>query len=189
MVSARLSPAALTYEKNGADTVRALARQAASAVKLPWQETNALVLRRGPYVIAAGLGESIPNAKPDVLHGRFIDLFNPDLPILTSVTLAPGKRFLLLDLNAAAASTAPTVIAAACRVREAHATGNSFSFLADGIADTEAVVRIRIKRKPTRVLIAGKVLQNTDYDMDAGTLRIRFQNSAQPLRVEVDFAH
>ena len=189
VVSARLSPAALTYEKNGADTVRALARKAASAVKLPWKETNALVLRRGPYVIAAGLGESIPNAKPDVLHGRFVDLFNPNLPILTGVTLAPGKRFLLLDLNAGPSSTAPTVIAAACRVREAHSTANNFSFLADGIADTEAVVRIRIKRKPTGVSVAGGALPEADYDMDGNTLRIRFQNSAQPERVEVDFAH
>ena len=54
------SPAALTYEKDGAERVRALARKSAEMVKLAWSETNALVLRRGPFIIAAALDESLP---------------------------------------------------------------------------------------------------------------------------------
>jgi hypothetical protein len=50
-------------------------------VGLSWTETNALALRRGPYLIAAGLDESIPNAASFVLHGRFIDLFDAQLPV------------------------------------------------------------------------------------------------------------
>ena len=43
--------------------VRDLARRAAEAVGLKWQESRALVLRRGPYVIAAGLDESPGNGE------------------------------------------------------------------------------------------------------------------------------
>ena len=62
VLAERVSPAALTYEADGGETLRGFARQAAAAIHLPWSETNALVLRRGPYVIAAGLDDSIPNA-------------------------------------------------------------------------------------------------------------------------------
>src|SRR5665213_1991983 len=73
VVSARLPTEALPYEKDGAAAIRKLAHQGASAVKLQWKETNALVLRRGPYIVAAGLDESVTGAKPRVLHGHFID--------------------------------------------------------------------------------------------------------------------
>ena len=186
VVSARLSPAALTYKKNGAAAIRKLARQAAVAIHLQWNETNALVLRRGPYIIAAGLDESIPNSKPYVLHGRFIDLFHANLPILTSVTLTPGKRVLLVDLDANSVTKIPSVIAAACRIREEHAITDQFSFLADGISGTHAVIRVRTHRKPLRVLVASKPLSRGDYEMDRDTLRIRFINSAQPVPIEID---
>ena len=56
VVREALSPAALTYKEDGAETVRKAVRQAAAAVKLAWKETDSLVLRRGPYLIAAGTG-------------------------------------------------------------------------------------------------------------------------------------
>ncbi len=188
LVSAQLSPAVLTYKKDGGATIRKLVRKAALAVNLQWKETNALVLRRGPYIIAAGLDESIPNAKPHVLHGRFIDLFNSNLPILTRVSLAPRRHILLLDLDAAPASTTPSVVAAASRIRDEHAIADRFIFLADGIAGTNAVIRVRTHCKPVRVLVKGKPLNRDDYKMDWDTLQVRFPNSANPLPVEIDFA-
>ncbi len=109
------SPAALTYRADGADLVRKLAHQAADLVRLKWSESAAIVLRRGPYVIAAGLDESLRDTSPTVLHGRFIDLFDAELPVLTDVTLSPGKRSLLFDLDKLETAK-PTVAAAASRV-------------------------------------------------------------------------
>ena len=68
------SPAALTYKADGADTVRNDVRRAAGAVKLAWKETNALVLRRGPYLVAAALDESVPRPDAPLLKGRYVDL-------------------------------------------------------------------------------------------------------------------
>jgi hypothetical protein len=103
------------------------------------------------------------------------------------VTLAPNSRFLLVDLDAALTTSTPTMIATACRVRKERASAGKFSFLDDGIADTNAVVRIRTQRNPTRVLVAGKPLSREDYDRNRDTLRIRFPNSAESVPVEVDF--
>ncbi|MGH9617672.1 MAG: hypothetical protein ACRD28_13110, partial [Acidobacteriaceae bacterium] len=188
VVSARLSPAALTYKRDGAATIRSLAREAATAAALQWKETNALVLRRGPYIVAAGLDESVPGLKPYVLHGQFIDLFNANLPILTRVAIIPGRRFLLLDLEKRPPGATASVIAAACRIRRERTSADTFSFLADGITGTEAVVRVRIRRKPARVTVAGKALRRADYDFDRNTMRLRFPNSSEAVPIEIDFA-
>jgi hypothetical protein len=180
------SPAALTYKEDGAQTVRNLARQAAAAVKLPWKEANALVLRRGPYLVAAGLDESVPNEPAYVLRGRFVNLFDPELPVVETVALAPGGRVLLLDL-AAVKTAGPKVVAAACRVRDERVEGRTLRFGASGIGDTNAVVRITARSAPEEVLLAGKPAEKSQYDFSDGTLRLRFPNSVEPIEVEVRF--
>ena len=51
------------------------------------------------YLVAAGLDESLPEGKPYVLRGSYLNLFDPELAVLSDVTIAPGTRMLLLDLN------------------------------------------------------------------------------------------
>ena len=181
------SPAALTYLRDGAEVVRGLARQAAEAMNLNWTETNALVLRRGPYLIAAGLDESIPNAAPFVLHGHYIDLFDAQLPLRNEVTLSPSKRALLFDLDSIQ-TTGPLVVAAACKVSQTRFEGDTLEFNAEGVADTEAVVRILAPRTPSSVLVAGKALPPDDWVASEGTLQLHFQNSVQAVPVEIHFA-
>jgi hypothetical protein len=175
------SPAALTYQKDGADRVRELVKKAAGAT---WKETNALVLRRGPYVIAAGLDESLPDVPPATLRGRFINLFSEDLPVLKEVTLVQGSRMLLLDLDALPKST-QGVIAAACRVTDQSIGDDVIRFKAEGIAETTAAVRVLVSRMPKSVSVAGKMLGSEAYDWENGVLRIRFANSVEPQAVEI----
>jgi hypothetical protein len=187
VVREALSPAALTYKEDGADAVRKTVRQAAAAVKLPWTETDSLVLRRGPYLVAGGLDESTPNAKPYRLHGRYLNLFDPNLSVVTDVTVAPGTRMLLFDLDAAR-SAGPKVIAAACRVRQEKSDGKTLQFMADGIGDTNAVVQIAAPAAPAQVLVGGHALDSANYDYADGMLRLRFPNVTDAVPVEVRFS-
>ncbi len=57
------SPSALAADLRGSEQVLALARQAAMQIKLPWRQSTALVLRRGPFVIASGLDK--PEGTPE----------------------------------------------------------------------------------------------------------------------------
>lgn len=186
VLAERVSPAALTYQTDGADALRGYAKQAAAAVHLPWSETSALVLRRGPYVIAAGLDEPIAGAKPVTLTGRFVDLFDAGVPVRTGVTLTPGTRDVLYDLSAGRQG-APRIVAAACRVSDERSTPHGLSFQADGIADTNAAVRIQTLRKPLSVSIGGKQLQAGAYEVDGDTVLLRFANSVEPVKVEMAF--
>jgi hypothetical protein len=180
------SPAALTYEAEGADLLRKDVRRAAEAVKLQWTESNALVLRRGPYIVAAALDESLPQTAVELVKGRYVDVFDPKLPILEDVSLTPGKRALLLDL-ARLKSKTPAVVAAACRVDQEEFARNVLKFRTNGIASTEAVVLIASQTTPSQVMVAGKELDKSEYDTETGSVRLHFTSTAEPILVEVRF--
>src|SRR5262249_2101638 len=86
-------------------------QQSARKAGLKWKEPNYLALRRGPYVIAAGLDESV-SAAPKELKGRFVNLFDPELAPQRTLLLEPGKRLFLLDLDAVK-SPEPRLLASA----------------------------------------------------------------------------
>jgi hypothetical protein len=192
VVSERVSPAALTYRADGGDTLRGYALQAAAAVRLKWSETGALVLRRGPYVVAAGLDDAMPGEPPVTLHGHFVDLYDENVPVRSSITLVPGTRKLLYDLDYEPSShksgeAGPRIVAAACRIDSGQSTPSAFRFTADGVADTNAVVRIQTQRKPVSVSVGGKMLATGDYELDDDSVLVRFANSVEPVTIELKF--
>ena len=144
-----VSPASLTYRIDGGRRVTSLVHAAADQIGLKWTVSNALVLRRGPYVIAAGLDESIADSQPAVVHGKLVPLFDENLPVVDSYEIKDGTRQLLLDL-----STLPKdkvgVVAAACRVRDETVTNESIKFRADGLEGSHAVVRIAMPLRRRR---------------------------------------
>jgi hypothetical protein len=187
VLSERVSPSALSYQADGGDTLRNFAREAAAAAHLKWSETNALVLRRGPYVIAAGLDESVPGKKAPALHGEYVDLFDAGLPVRSGVTVAPGTRALLYDLGYDAGHNEPRIAAAACRVHNEQFDGHALSFSVDGIADTKGVIRIQTRMKPKAISIGSRALGAGDYEVDGDTVLLHFANSIEPVKIQIEF--
>ncbi len=178
------SPAALTYRAGGADHVRSLVREACGAARLPYRETNFLSLQRGPYVVAAGLDESL-SATPHTLTGRFVDLFDAGLPIVSEVTLTAGRRCLLLDLDRVRGQ-APIILAAACKTLAVRRLpGGGFRFHAAGPDGTQAAVRLRLAAPPEGVTLDGLPLapDAQAWDSATSTLLLRFPNAASGHRV------
>ena len=153
-------PASLTYRTDGADLLIDLVRRACGSVGLAYTETNHLTLRRGPYVVAVGLDESIGG--PDaILKGRFLDLFDAALPSLDTVTLKLGSRRLLLDRDRIP-GTGPMVLASACKVLGMKAgTNGGYSFHAEGPDGIEAVICLHCPAEPRSVTVDGQALPET----------------------------
>jgi hypothetical protein len=185
-----VSPAALTHAPDGARTVLGYVKTAAEAIHLPIKETNTLVLRRGPYVVAAGLdaepSDASQPAAPVTVRGDLIDLFDADLKQSNEVAVAPGTRALLLDVNFFKSST-PRILAAAAKITAQYATVHSLSFTAEGIDQTQAVVRVLAPRAPRSVTLDGKALDPADAQYSGRTLLLRFANTAAPQQVEILF--
>jgi len=145
------SPAGLAHQQDGGDVVRSVVRSAHQFLGLDWKESPLLALRRGPYVIAAGLGED-GGAGTEFgvnLPGTFVNLFDAGLAVRDEPPVAPGSRLLLCDLSRSPGH--PWVVAASGRVRdEAHDTG-SLRFTLEGMDATAAAVRVQVPRTPTEV--------------------------------------
>jgi hypothetical protein len=176
-----------------ADAVRGAARKSSShslsrppqRLQVQWSETNCLVLRRGPYIIAAGLDESIPGP-PRTLHGRLINLFDYELRLQSEVTLAPGARLFLLDINAPEVANR-ALLAAGCRAVPQKQSADAISILVEGVANTPGVALLRASRAPRSVQLAGKTLDTVTYDANQNLLWIRFPNESAPRELSVRF--
>jgi hypothetical protein len=179
------NPARLASDEHGDTTVAAAAKEAAARAGLAWRETNYLLLRRGPYLIGAGLDETTV-VKPKSIRGSFVDLFSPELALRDEVKFLPGSHFLLLDLTAMA-GTEPRLLASACKALPLKSPGGPLCFLVEGVARTPSVVLLRSARRPHSIALDGKTLDSFDVVPGAKLLRIRFQNESFPRRLEVRF--
>ncbi|MBN1419673.1 MAG: alpha-L-fucosidase [Planctomycetes bacterium] len=183
LIFRRAQPKAFAASPAKAEELRGLVRDAAEAANLAWRETNHIVLRRGPYVIAAGLDESVEGPST-VLEGHFCDLFDAGLAIRRRVEVAPGSRILLIDLDRVGIR-APSVVAAAAKIRGQAREGGRFRFHAEGPAVTTAAVRILLDARPREIRIAGEPAPFA-WDQPSRTALIRFPNDPKGVWVEVE---
>jgi hypothetical protein len=180
------NPARISADEHGDAIVVALAKEAVEQARLHWRETNYLLLRRGPYVVAAGLDETIAG-EPKELRGKFVNLFDPELTVRDHVKLAAGSRFLLLDLAASSASEL-RVLASACKALPAKPEPGLFSLIVEGVAKTPAVLLVTSSsKKPHSISLNGKAIETYDYAGKDGLIRIRFENESFPRRLEIRF--
>ena len=193
VVRAVSSPAALAARPDGAETVRKALQSALQATGTAWTTSPALILRRGEYVVVAGLErESALNTTAPALQGYFLNLFDADLPVLHTITPEQGTHMLLFDVQAVN-STNPKVIAAASRIRQqqidtTRGDGTRLTFLADGIEDTQSVLRICSRNGIASVTVDGAALPASDFGSDGTTAWLKFINHAAPRSVVVTFA-
>ena len=186
VIWARQNPVEFTRAtRGGGRAIVSLVHHAADQAKINWLETNYLLLRRGPYVIASGLDESIEGA-PKVLHGRFINLFDSQLQVQTEIRLEPGKRFLLRDLDAASVGQ-PEVLESACKALEVKRDDKSLSLAIEGIGETPGVVLMQCAKAPESITLDGEAVKDFDYSAKDKLLWIRFANNAQSRTLLLSF--
>ncbi len=178
-------PAKLADSPNGDARVVAAVKEGAEHAGLPWRETNYLVLRRGPYIVAAGLDESL-TGETNVLHGRFVDLFDSELRVRHSVALAPATRYFLLDLDAIP-SGEPRVLASACKTLPLKSGPDSLTLVVEGVAQTTGAILLRCATPPSSVLFSGDSIRSSRYSSADNLLWLRFRNEASPHEIRLKF--
>jgi hypothetical protein len=181
----REAPARLATSADGDERLLAVLRSLAARTGLSWQEKNYLLLRRGPYVIASGLDESIPGESKQ-LDGHWVNLFDPELRVRTRVTLTPAARFFLLDLDAAR-STGPRVLASACKALPTKNNAKMAAFMVEGVGGTPAIVLLQVLKPPVAVTLGGQACNAYEYSASDRLLWIRFPNQSTPRELVVTF--
>jgi hypothetical protein len=177
------NPAQFALSGEADARLTAILKQAAESAGLTWKETNHLALRRGPYLVGAGLDESI-EAPAQTLTGRFVNLFDPQLRLQTSFTLSPNSRYFLLDLDAVK-SPAPRILASACKALPLKSENDKLSWTVEGVGNTPAIVLISSAKPPKGITLEGIAI--TDFTHSEGLLHIRFPNEPRPRELSVAF--
>ncbi len=144
-----------------------------------WKESSAVVLRRGPYIVAAGMDET--ESPVQTLRGKFIDLFDPTFKVQSEVVCGPSSRHLLVDL----AKFKGAVIASGGYAHTLVSNSKRWRGTVEGISDTNAVLVLRTSGKPREVTVNGKPIKDVVYDETHRILRLKFPNKPSPQEVDV----
>ena len=150
---------------------------------------NNLYLERGPYIITAVMDESVSN-EPLTLKGVFIDLFDPELPVLKEKTIRPDEQAFLYNVQQVKNRNKPTVLCGASRVYDEVSKSGYYSFVAKSPSQTNNVSRVLLPKKPKEVTVknaAGEVITAAEHSWDetSKTCLVKFENDPDGITVEV----
>ena len=162
------------------ETVGKLYRDSAKAGEMKMK--NNFCLERGPYTIAAVMDESVSD-EPLTITGTLVDLFDPKLPVYTSVQILPGHQGYFIDIDRVDRSKAQ-VLAGSSRAEDEHRTGSSYSFTAKSPIDTDGISRVLLPEKPTSITINGEeVSGSASWDAGSSTCLISYDNSPDGVKI------
>lgn len=161
-------------------------------IELKWEPSNHFVLRRGPYVVCDVMDESI-NDDPCMLEGKFVDLFDAELPVKNTVAIKPDGNALLYDIDKAPdvpgmelyplAGSARVEVPTDEEVVESGYVGEYFStFTAKGPKGVDAFIRFIYKRKPSSCFLwdgSEATECPIEFNDETKTLLINFPNRAE----------
>lgn len=166
------SPTELAHQADGAAVILQALDAAAPYSGMHWQPCNALALRRGPYVVAAGMDESLDHTG-HTLPGSWVNLFDSSLNLVKDPLLTPNSHWLLYDLSAVPEPV--WVIACAGRLDREEQQGDTLHCSISGMADTTCALRVRLPRQPQNCLVEGEPC-NVEWDVESSTALLRFPN-------------
>jgi len=184
------SPAAWTHREDGSQALTAavsemVARQG-RAEGVQFKPQNYMVVRRGPYVIAAVVDESISD-EPLRLKGPFVDLFDASLPVVREKVLSPGQRALLYDVQwAKKQCNCPKVLAAAGRVKGETFKNGALTFTVRGPVNVRGVARILAPTAPKAVTANPPQPFEQAWDAAAGLL-LGWEHTAGDIEFRAEF--
>ncbi|MCC6154382.1 MAG: hypothetical protein IT367_11515 [Candidatus Hydrogenedentes bacterium] len=182
------SPAKLTYEKDGADKVRAWVKELLALQGEELKMAPGICIRRGPYVVASVFDESPLPDNSMTIRGQFADLFDPQLPVISDKVLMPNQRTLLYDIGGLRTrSEGPRVVAASTRIRDVKVNNESIQFTTRGPASTVARMRVYLPRAPKVVVIAPESEIATTWDAASSTMLLETRNRAEDTGITITY--
>lgn len=178
----RKDPKEFVMETNGGNHFIDIVKQAyendAQAGELEFK--NSFYVARGPYDIISVMKESIRSA-PYIVNEPVINLFDPELPVLTGKTVLPGEQAFLYNLGRITNKKRPQVLASASRIYDEEVKANTYSFVSRSPKNTNNSLRILLPEKPKIITLTntkeGEVkATKISWDERSHTSFISFEN-------------
>jgi hypothetical protein len=127
-----------------------------------------------------------------VIKGKLIDLFDPNLPVLSQKQVLPGEQAYLYNIDLALNPGKPQVLASASRVYEEKIEKKSYSFVVKSPVNTTNVMRVLLPSAPRKVSVfdvKGGLITDvrSSWDAVSKTSFLSFENSPEGVRVKISF--
>ncbi|GAB3751619.1 hypothetical protein [Microlunatus parietis] len=174
-------PAGFTDSPESAGDLVAAIRGLAEAAGQEWRSGGWLSVHRGPYLIGAVLSEA---AESISLTGRYLDLLDPDLPVITERTAIPGDVVWLRDLDHE--PRPGEVLASAGRIRDQEIDGDRISHVCEVPAGIEAITALRLPERPGEIRVDGVAGADWDHEAATGVLWVRHPGDPSGTAVQIN---
>lgn len=176
-------------DKKFVETVKQLYEQNTQSEKLTFK--NYFSLERGPFDLVAVMDESV-SKEPYRVKGSLIDLFNPELPVLSEKVVSPGQQAFLYNMARVQNPEKPQVLAGAARIYNEVTRKNTYAFTAKSPLNTTNVMRVKLPQAPERTIITdskGQALTNIQsvWDKTSKTYFLKFENHPDGVTVELQW--
>jgi hypothetical protein len=150
-----------------------------TVLEQPLRATGAFCLRRGPFVVVHA------SARPVKLTGSYVDLFEPELPVVNSPEVARGASRLYRALPDAPAPL--TLLHATHRVMSAERQGDGLRVVVRGPTETPAVLRLQAGEQQYQVAAHNADGKEVPADVvsEGGTIRVRLANDPQGVTIVI----
>ncbi|MFV0507314.1 MAG: hypothetical protein ACK5L5_11550 [Bacteroidales bacterium] len=155
------------------------------------QYKNNFRLTRGNYELTAVLDEQ-EDKTPVELQGNYIDMFDPEIPVIHRKEVFPGNQSMLFNLDLVKNKHKAQVLVSGARVYEERGTDRMFSFQTKGPLNTTNVMRILLPKKPTNFSALDENKTSAagsewEWDEASRTLWASFENNPKGVWVEVKY--
>jgi len=151
---------------------------------------NSYRLTRGNYEIAAVLDENA-DMTPLVLEGLFIDLFDPEVPVIRSKVVEPGEQAFLFNLEKYEDRKRAAILASASGIYQEKQTRKLYAFTCRAPLNTSNVMRIYLPGKPVELMLmdeGGASLPFSEtWDASSSTLFLGFENDPAGVEVKIEW--
>jgi hypothetical protein len=148
---------------------------------------NNFYLQRGPYDMVSVMDESTSQDAWEI-NGPVIDLFDPQLPVLTKKTVQPGSQAFLYNIGRIENKKKPQVLAGACRIYNERQQDNMYSFVAKSPLNTRNSMRILLPAAPVKIMLTNSKGEKIDsvqnsWDTASRTCYLGFDNDPDGIQV------
>ena len=175
IVSVGLPSSYFAANVEGPDQIRDLVEYATTFTDVSYTETDMMLVQRGNYIAA----EAMDHSEGETLTGKFIDLLDPDLPIITTKEIEPGRSAFLYDISKLEADHPVLAYTGGVHKSEVVETADTTTFSLGGPSNATSA---------TRLLGNGKYPQKIEATVDGnrvGYLVSLWDNETSSLLIRI----
>lgn len=151
-----VAPDECAKSEDGAAALRRTVMETVEALGDPdcrWRPKHYFRMRRGPYIIAAVLDESVADT-PLTIPCPVVDLFDPALSVRHEIQVAPGEQMFLFDLEKGRPPAGEIgCIAASSRIESLTRSETGFDFQVKGPENMRAAARFYCPQRPVSAVL------------------------------------